>query len=73
MRVLAERNGVQMKPAFAQRIGLPPIRVDGLLASLRRILNVEGCSVLTVDSSQTIRLNLTLLKEQFALGEGPQG
>jgi hypothetical protein len=70
LRVLAERNGVQMKPAFAQRLGVTPIRVDGFLASLQRILNVDGYPVLTVDSSQTVRLNLTLLKEQFALNEG---
>lgn len=70
LRVLAERNGVQMKPAFAQRLAVPPIRVDGLLASLQRILNVDGYPVLTIDSSQTVRLNLTLLKEQFALSEG---
>jgi hypothetical protein len=70
LAVLAERNGVQMKGAFGQRLGMVPVRVDGLLASLQRILNVDGYAVLTVDSSQTIRLNLTLLREQFALGEG---
>jgi len=72
LRVLAERNCVQMKPAFAQRLAVPPIRVDGLLASIQRILNVDGYPVLTVDSSQTVRLNLTLLREQFALNEGAQ-
>lgn len=70
LRVLAERGGVQMKPAFAQRLAVPPIRVDGLLASLQRILNVDGYPVLTIDSSQTVRLNLTLLKEQFGQNEG---
>ncbi len=60
LRVFAERNGVQMKPALAQRLAVPPIRVDGLLASLQRILNVDGYPVLTIDSSQTVRLNLTL-------------
>jgi len=69
LRVLAERNGVQMKPAFAQRLAMPQIRVDGLIASLQRILNVDGYPVLTIDSSQTVRLNLALLKEQFALNE----
>jgi hypothetical protein len=58
-----------MKTAFAQRLAVPPIRVDGLLASLQRVLNVDGYPVLTIDSSQTVRLNLTLLKEQFALNE----
>jgi hypothetical protein len=69
LHVLTERNGVQMKTAFAQRLAVPPIRVDGLLASLQRVLNVDGYPVLTIDSSQTVRLNLTLLKEQFALNE----
>jgi hypothetical protein len=59
-----------MKPAFAQRLAVPPIRVDGLLASLQRILNVDGYPVLTIDYSQTVRLNLTLLREQFAQNEG---
>jgi len=51
-------------------LAVPPIRVDGLLASLQRILNIDGYPVLTIDSSQTVRLNLMLLKEQFALSEG---
>jgi hypothetical protein len=69
LRVLIERNGVQMKPAFAQRLAVPPIRIDGFLASLQRILNVDGYPVLTSDASQTIRLNLLLLREQFELSE----
>jgi hypothetical protein len=72
VRALTERNGVQMKPALAQRLAVPPIRVDGILASLQRILNVDGYPVLTIDSSQTVRLNLALLREQFALNEGAQ-
>ena len=72
LRLLAERNGVQMKSALAQRLAVPPIRVDGLLASLQRILNVDGYPVLTIDPSQAVRLNLALLKEQFALNEGAQ-
>ena len=69
LRALAERNGVQMKAAFAQRLAVPPIRIDGFLASLQRILNVDGYPVLTSDASQTIRLNLLLLREQFELSE----
>jgi hypothetical protein len=69
LRVLADRNLVLLKSAFAQRLGLSALRVDGLIASLQRILNVEGYAVLSVDSSQTIRLNLQLLREQFSLGE----
>jgi hypothetical protein len=69
LRALAERNGVQMKAALAPRVGVQSIRIDGLLASLQRILNVDGYPVLTIDSSQTVRLNITLLREQFELGE----
>jgi hypothetical protein len=68
LRVLAARNGVQMKQTFAQRLFVSALRVDGLLASLQRVLNVDGYPVLSVDSSHTIRLNMTLLREQFALG-----
>jgi hypothetical protein len=69
LRVLADRNLVLLKSAFAQRIGVSALRVDGLIASLQRVLNVESYAVLSVDSSQTIRLNLQLLREQFRLGD----
>jgi hypothetical protein len=67
LRVLADRNLVMLKGAFAQRMERSLISADGLIASLQRILNVEGYPVLSVDSSQTIRVNLTLLREQFGL------
>jgi hypothetical protein len=73
LRVLADRNLVLLKSAFAQRLGVSGLRVDGLIASLQRILNVEGYAVLSVDVSQTIRLNLQLLREQFELGESSNG
>jgi hypothetical protein len=69
LRVLADRNLVLLKSVFAQRLDLSGLRIDGWIASLQRILNVEGYPVLSVDASQTVRLNLTLLREQFDLGE----
>ena len=56
LRVLADRNLVLLKSAFAQKLDMSGLRVDGLIASLQRILNVEGYAVLSVDASQTIRL-----------------
>ena len=53
----------------AQHIGVSALRVDGLIASMQRVLNVESYAVLSVDSSQTLRLNLPLLREQFRLGD----
>jgi hypothetical protein len=70
LRLLVDRNGVQMKSALTQRLGIPPIRIDGFLASVQRILNVDGYPVLTSDASQTIRLNLRLLREQFETSKG---
>jgi hypothetical protein len=67
LRILADRNFVLLKSAFAQRLELSSLRIDGLIASLQRILNVEGYAVLSVDGSQTVRLNLQLLREQFDL------
>jgi hypothetical protein len=72
LRILADRNFVLLKSAFTQRLELSSLRIDGLIASLQRILNVEGYAVLSVDASQTVRLNLTLLREQFDL-EGSYG
>jgi len=69
LRILAERNFVLLKSVFAQRLELSGLRIDGWIASLQRILNVEGYPVLSVDSSQTVRLNLQLLREQFDIGE----
>jgi hypothetical protein len=69
LRVLAERNLVLLKGAFAQKLDISTLRIDGIVASLQRILNIEGYPVLSVDSSQTIRLNLNLLREQFELGD----
>ena len=69
LRVLADRNLVLLKSVFAQRLELSALRIDGWIASLQRILNVEGYPVLSVDASQTVRLNLQLLREQFDMGE----
>jgi len=69
LRVLADRNLVLLKGVLAQRLELSGLRIDGWIASLQRILNVEGYPVLSVDSSQTVRLNLPLLREQFDIGE----
>ena len=68
LSALDERNGTILKTALAQRIGEPEFRINGILAVLRRILNVEGYPVLHVDeSSGTVRLDQKLLRTQFEL------
>jgi len=65
---LKDRQGSILKNVLAQCSGEPEIRLPGLLAMLRRILNVEGYPVLSVEeASGTVRLNLELLRTQFDL------
>jgi hypothetical protein len=67
LRALAARNGVLMKPALAQRVDLPQFRIDGFLSNFERVLNVDGYPVVSVDDSETVRLDIDLLKKQFGL------
>lgn len=69
LRLLVAKNGVLTKTALGQQMGVLPLRIDGVIASLRRVLNIDGCQILSVDASQTVRLDSTLLKEQFGLEE----
>jgi hypothetical protein len=66
--VLDERGGKLTRSAFARSLGMPLARMGGLIAALRRLLNVEGYSVLTLDEdSDTVTLNRALLDRQFQL------
>ena len=57
-----------MKPSLAQALGVPLFRVDGLVQNICRILNVDGYEVLSFDrSTETITLNIKLLKTQFEI------
>jgi hypothetical protein len=68
LNVLDERGGRVIKRALAQKIGQPELRINGIIAAMRRLLNVDGYGVLSVDeASQTVILNLELLKVQFGL------
>ena len=63
-----ERGRKLTRAALAQKLGLPPVRVQTLVAAMRRLLNVDGYDVLSVDeASDTMELNLELLKTQFEL------
>jgi len=65
---LDDRSGALLVGALAGKVGLPEFRMAGLLTGLRRVLNVEGYPVLTVDeASATVRLNRELLDTQFDL------
>ena len=71
---LSERGGKLSRAALATRLSLPEVRVGGLLSAVRRLLNVDQASVLTVDETAgTVELNVVLLHQQFRLpGQGGQ-
>ncbi|MCX6926388.1 MAG: BREX-2 system phosphatase PglZ, partial [Verrucomicrobia bacterium] len=68
LALLDQRNGRIQRPHLAQQLGMPLIRVDGLIQNYRRLLNVDGYDVLSYDQpSETIVLNMELLKSQFEI------
>lgn len=71
---LSERGGKLSRAALAQRLSLPEVRLGGMLSAVRRMLNVDQASVITVDEAAgTVELNMTLLRQQFGLnGRGGQ-
>ncbi len=65
---LDARGGKLTGPALAESLGVPLFRLGGIVSALRRVLNVDGYSVLSVDeTSETIELNRDLLATQFGL------
>ncbi len=65
---LDERGGKLSRAALAQRLGIPELRLGGVLSAARRLLNVDQFPVLVIDAtSGTVELNRTLLDQQFGL------
>jgi hypothetical protein len=67
---LANRGGTMTGAALASAMGLTAHRLSGMLAVMQRILNVEGYPILDrQEASDTVVLNIQLLKKQFELSE----
>lgn len=74
LEALAERGGRLPLDAMARRLDLPHVRLSGLVAAMRRVLNLDGCSVLGFDeASATLELRLSVLRETFDLGRSDDG
>ena len=68
LHALTLRGDRLTKVALAQAVQVPELRLGGLLASLRRVLNVDGFDVLSVDGgSQTVTIRRDLLATQFGI------
>jgi len=65
---LDERGGKLSKTAVAQRLAVPELRLAGMLAAARRVLNVDQVPVMDLDEGAgTVELNVNLLMKQFGL------
>jgi hypothetical protein len=64
-----DRQGGGLTPAaLAQALAIPPLRLDGLIAKLQRLLNLDGYEVLKLDRQrEVVELDLAILKRQFEL------
>jgi hypothetical protein len=66
LALLDRRGGKMTSAALARALECPPLRLRGLLATVLRVLNVDGYAVLSRDdTSDTIELNRELLLRQF--------
>lgn len=66
---LEQRGGKLSRTAAAQRLGVPEMRLAGMMAAVRRVLNVDQAPVIELDETAgMIELNQTLLQKQFRLG-----
>ncbi|OOC03653.1 BREX-2 system phosphatase PglZ [Amycolatopsis azurea] len=65
---LADAGGKLSLAAIASTAGKAARNIDGFLATLQRLLNVESYPVLElIDGGRTVELNLELLRTQFDL------
>jgi hypothetical protein len=68
LEALSSRGGTVPREVLAERLSQPLLRINGIVADLSRIFNVDGFEVVKTDySSGTITLNLNLLKQQFGI------
>jgi hypothetical protein len=68
LSLLAQGDGQQMMEPLAKGLGMPSIRLPGLLAGAQKRLNLDGYPLLSVDrAAKTVRLDIRSLRVQFEL------
>jgi hypothetical protein len=68
LEVLDASGGIMTPAGFAKAADLPPARLDGLIARMQRLLNVDGYEILTLNRNENkVELNVARLKKQFDL------
>jgi hypothetical protein len=68
LALLAQGGGQQMMEPLAKGLGIPGIRLNGFLAGVQKLVNVDGYPVLSVDrAAKTVRLDIASLRVQFEI------
>jgi hypothetical protein len=68
LSALDSSGGIMTPAAFSNVADIPTARLDGLVARIQRLLNVDGYEILTFSRSENrIELNVPKLKRQFDL------
>ena len=71
LRALEARGGTLTRAALAQGLNKPVTLLSGFLAGARRVLNVDGYDVLSVDeAADRVSINTALLSTQFEIEAG---
>ncbi len=72
LTTLLRNDGRLHEVTLAGTAQVPAARLRNVIAAVRKLLNVEGYDVLSVDADQvTVVLDVPLLREQFGLGGWP--
>ena len=68
LETLSGNGGIMTPAAFARVANISAARLDGLMAQIGRVLNVDGYEILSLDRNKNrIELNVIKLKRQFDL------
>jgi hypothetical protein len=68
LEALDNNGGIMTPAAFAKAADLPQARLDPLIAQMKRLLNVDGYEILTLNRNENkVELNVAKLKRQFDL------
>lgn len=68
LETLDASGGIMTPTAFSKAADVPAARLDGLIARIQRLLNVDGYEILTLSRNENrIELNVAKLKRQFDL------
>lgn len=68
LAALDSQGGIMTPAAFSKAADVAAGRLDGLIARIQRLLNVDGYEILTLSRAENkIELNVTKLKRQFDL------